>query len=94
MTDKDLTKELNVRDVLNALEKTRIPLLSTITQIRAGPDEGKLKFVNKCKCFVNVYTVIKPTNHKDLRAQENAIECLNKAIDFVKTDNPEFSHKV
>ena len=89
MVDKDLTNDLTIRDVLKELEKTRISLLSTINKIRTGTDDDKLKFVNKCECLVDVYTAVKPTNHKDLRVQENAIECLNKAIDFVKIDNPE-----
>ena len=88
MVDKDLTTGLTIRDVLKELEKTRITLLSTINEIKTGPDDVKLKFVNKCKCLVDVYTAVKPTNHKDLRIQENAIECLNKAIESVKIDVP------
>jgi hypothetical protein len=89
MVDNDLTNNLTIRDVLKELEKTRIPLLSTVNKIRAGTAEGKLKFVNKCECLVDVYTALKPTNHKDLKVQENAIECLKITIDSVKIDNPE-----
>jgi hypothetical protein len=73
---------------LEELEKTRIPLLSTINKIKDGTDDDKLKFVNKCKCFIDVYTAVKSTNHKDLRIQKNAIECLNKAIEDIKINNP------
>ncbi len=89
MVDKDLTNDLTIRDVLKELEKTRITLLSTINEIRTGPDDAKLKFVNKCKCLVDVYTAVKPINHKDLRIKENALDCLNKAIGGLKIDDPE-----
>jgi hypothetical protein len=89
MVDNDMTNNLTIREVLKELEKTRIPLISTITNIQAGPAEGKLRFVNKCECLVNVYSALKPTNHKDLRVQEKAIESLNKTMDLVKIDNPE-----
>lgn len=89
MIDKDLTKELTIREVLKELEKTRIPLISTMNKIKTGTDDDKLKFVNKCKCFIDVYTAVKPTNHKDFRVQKDAIECLNKAISLIKIDNPE-----
>ena len=88
MDEKDLTNELTIRDVLEELEKTRIPLLSTINKIKDGTDDDKLKFVNKCKCFIDVYTAVKSTNHKDLRILKNAIECLNKAIEDIKINNP------
>lgn len=89
MVERDLTNGLTIRDVLNELEKTRIPLLSKINEIRSGSDDDKLEFVKKCECFLDVYTSVKPTNHKDLRIKENAIESLNKAIELVKLDNPE-----
>lgn len=89
MDEKDLTNVLTIRDVLEELEKTRIPLISTINEIRNGTDEDKLKFVNKCRCFIDVYTAVKSTNHKDLRVKNNAIECLNKAIQTIKINNPE-----
>ena len=88
MDEKDLTNELTIRDVLEELEKTRIPLLSTINKIKDGTDDDKLKFVNKCKCFIDVYTAVKSTNHKDLRILKNAIECLNKVIEDIKINNP------
>jgi uridine kinase len=87
--DKDVTKELTIRDVLKELEKTRIQLISTMNKIRTGTDDDKLKFVDKCKCFVDVYTAVKPKNHKDFRVQKDAIECLNKAISLIKINNPE-----
>lgn len=88
MVDNDMTKDLTIRDVLNELEKTRIPLVSTIDEIRSGTDNDKIKFVDKCECFINVYTAVKPTNRKDLRIKENAIISLNKAISSIKIDNP------
>lgn len=84
MVDNDLTNNLTIRGVMKELEKTRISLLSTTNKIRSGPANGKQKFVNKCECLVDAYTAIKPTNHKDLKVQKNAIECLNEAIEFVK----------
>jgi hypothetical protein len=89
MIERDLTNELKIRDVLEELEKTRIQLISTMNKIKNGIDDEKLKFVNKCRCFIDVYTAVKSTNHKDLRVQENAIECLNKAIGIIKINNPE-----
>ncbi len=89
MVEKDLTNVLTIREVLKELEKTRIPLISTINKIKNGSDEDKLKFVNKCECFIDVYTAVKSTNHKDLSVKKNAIECLNKAIECIKIDNPE-----
>ena len=89
MTDKDLTKELTIREILMELEKTRILLISTMDKIKTGTDDDKLKFVNKCKCFIDVYTAVKPTKHKDFRIQKDAIECLNKAISLIKINDPE-----